>query len=73
MNNNQKYKITTKLTDDTEITSYSDFSCWQVEDDLNDIRKNFINVAGNMIRKEAIKSIVFEKNEDYIESEKEEN
>ena len=70
MNNNKKYKIITKLKDNTEIISYSDFT-WKVEDDLNDIRIKFISIGGNIIRKYAINSIIFEKNEKYIESEKE--
>ena len=70
MNNNKKYKIITKLKDNTEIISYSDFT-WKVEDDLNDIRIKFISIGGNIIRKDAINSIIFEKNEKYIESEKE--
>lgn len=72
MNSNQKYKVVTKLIDDTEIIAYKDYN-WGFEDDLNDDRKTFINVCGNMIRKQAIKSIVYEENEDYIEPEKAEN
>lgn len=72
MDSNKKYRVITRLMDDTEIISYRDYN-WGFDEDLNDSRKTFINVCGNMIRKEAIKSIVYEENENYIEPKKEEN
>ena len=60
----KEYIIIVTLKDGTIIKSQRDYN-WKFEDELNDTRKQFANITGNMFNKENIVSVVTEENPNY--------
>lgn len=67
----KKYITKITLLDDTEIIEYRDYD-WGFESELKDPYNKFLNINNTYIAKSQIKTIITIKNEDYVESEKEE-
>lgn len=67
----KEYIVTVTLKDGTKIKSQRDYN-WGFEDELNDTRKQFADINGNMFNKENIVSVVTEKNPNYKKEEEQE-
>ena len=68
----KEYIITVTLKDGTIIKSQRDYN-WGFKDELNDTRKQFANINGNMFNKENIVSVVTEENPNYKKEQEEDN
>lgn len=68
----KEYIITVTLKDGTIIKSQRDYN-WGFEDELNDTRKQFANINGNMFNKDNIVSVVTEENPNYKKEQEEDN
>ena len=67
----KEYIVITTLKDGTKIKSQRDYD-WGWGDELNDPRKQFVDINGNTFNKENIVSIITEKNLKYKKEEKQE-
>ena len=67
----REYIVTVTLKDGTKIKSQRDYN-WGYADDLNDTRKQFVDINGNTFNKESIITVITEKNPNYkVEEEQE--
>lgn len=67
----KEYIVTVTLKDGTKIKSQSNYN-WGYGDELNDPRKQFVDINGNTFNKENIISVITEKNPEYKKEEKQE-
>lgn len=68
----KEYIVTVTLKDGTKIKSQRDYN-WGYADELNDTRKQFVDINGNTFNKESIITVITEKNPKYEEEEKQED
>ena len=67
----REYIVTVTLKDGTKIKIQEDYN-WGYENEVNDTRKQFIEIEKNVFNKEYIVSITTEKNPNYKKEEEQE-